>query len=128
MEYPENLKYTKEHEWVRVDGDVGVVGVTQHAQEALGDVVFVELPEPGTRVGQNEQFGTVESVKAVSDLLAPVSGKILKANDELIDAPELVNEDCMGQAWMIEIEMSNPADAEGLLSADDYTKLVAESS
>jgi len=127
-DFPSDLRYTKEHEWARVSGNVVRVGITSFAVEQLGDVTMVELPAVGDEIEAEQVFGTVESVKAVSDLFAPVSGKVVKINDELADAPELVNEDCMGKAWMIEIEMSDPSQADDLLSAEDYTQLVADAS
>ena len=126
MNIPEDLKYTKEHEWVRKDGDALVIGITDHAQEQLGDIVFVELPEPGTTITKDETFGTVESVKAVSDLFAPVSGEIVEGNDALADKPEVVNSDPYGEAWMVKVKPADPADFDGLLSAADY-KAVVES-
>ena len=125
MAYPANLKYTKEHEWIKVDGTTGTIGITNHAQESLGDIVFVELPKPGTQVEAGKSFGTVESVKAVSDLYAPVSGTVTEVNAELGTAPEKVNSDPHG-AWMVKITLSNPAEVNGLLSAADYEKFVAE--
>jgi len=123
---PANLKYTREHEWIRVEGNIGVVGITWFAQDQLGDVVFVELPEVGRELKQNEQFGVVESVKTVSDLYSPVSGKVIEINGELEANPELVNQDPYGAGWMIKIELANPADLEQLLDADAYAKFVEE--
>ncbi len=125
MAYPKDFKYTKEHEWIKVDGNSGTVGITDHAQQALGDIVFVELPKPGATVTAGKTFGTVESVKAVSDLYAPASGAVTDVNQELATAPEKVNTDAHS-AWMIKIKLSNPADLNQLLSAEDYEKFVAE--
>ncbi len=127
MAYPKDFKYTKEHEWIKVDGNVGTVGITDHAQRALGDIVFVELPKPGAAVTAGTTFGTVESVKAVSDIYAPVSGTVTEVNTELGTAPEKVNQDAHS-AWMIKLKLSNPGDVNQLLSADDYEKFVAEES
>jgi glycine cleavage system H protein len=118
--YPENFRYTKEHEWVRVDGDVGTVGITDHAQQELGDIVYVDLPKPGTRVSQGSTLGSVESVKAVSDVYAPVSGEVTGINPALADAPEKLNADPHGEAWLVKIRLSAPAELEKLMSAADY--------
>jgi glycine cleavage system H protein len=120
MEFPPHLKYTKEHEWARIEGNRVVVGITDFAQEELGDVVFVELPEVGTSVEVAGTFGVVESVKAVSDLYAPVSGTIVEVNLVLEDRPELVNQSPYGEGWMIVIEMSNTETIQQLLSAEEY--------
>jgi glycine cleavage system H protein len=120
MEFPPHLKYTKEHEWARIEGNRVVVGITDFAQEELGDVVFVELPEVGTSVEVAGTFGVVESVKAVSDLYAPVSGTIVEVNLVLEDRPELVNQSPYGEGWMIVIEMSNTETVQQLLSAEEY--------
>ncbi|HLW53935.1 MAG TPA: glycine cleavage system protein GcvH [Candidatus Angelobacter sp.] len=125
MAYPKDYKYTKEHEWIQVNGKNATVGITDHAQESLGDIVFVELPKVGAQLQAGKSFGTVESVKAVSDLFAPASGKVTAVNDSLNNSPENVNKDAHG-AWMIKLELSNPAEVNGLLSADDYEKYVAE--
>ncbi len=127
MSYPKDFKYTKEHEWIKVDGNVGTVGITDHAQQALGDIVFVELPQPGTAVTAGKTFGTVESVKAVSDVYAPVSGTVTEINSELGTAPEKVNQDAHS-AWMIKVKLNSPSEVNQLLSADDYEKFVAEES
>lgn len=123
MTYPANLKYTKEHEWINLE--TGQVGITDHAQESLGDIVFVELPKLGAEVVAGKSFGTVESVKAVSDLFAPVSGTVTAINDSLATAPEQVNKDPHG-AWMITLKVKDPNEAAKLLSAADYEKFVAE--
>ena len=125
MAYPKDYKYTKEHEWLQVNGNTALVGITDHAQEALGDIVFVELPKVGAQVEAGKSFGTVESVKAVSELYAPASGKVLEVNEALNQSPENVNKDAHA-TWMIKIELSKPSEAGALLSADDYEKFVAE--
>jgi glycine cleavage system H protein len=125
MAYPADFKYTKEHEWIKVDGKSGTIGITDHAQEALGDIVFVELPKPGTKIEAGKSFGTVESVKAVSDLYAPVSGTVTDVNGDLGTAPEKVNIDPHG-SWMVKISLDNPTEVNSLLSAADYEKFVAE--
>ena len=109
MPYPTEYRYTKEHEWIRVDGGTGAVGITDHAQHALGDIVYVELPKVGARCEAMKPFGNVESVKAVSELFSPVSGEIQEVNEELKDKPELVNQDPHGKAWMVKMRLSNPA-------------------
>jgi glycine cleavage system H protein len=122
MEVPENLLYTQEHEWVRVDGKKAVVGITQFAQEQLGDIVFVELPEVGTLIEQESPFGVVESVKTVSDLYAPVSGTVTASNKDLEAHPEQVNSEPYGTGWIIEIEIADEKELEKLMSPDDYIK------
>jgi glycine cleavage system H protein len=126
MSYPESYKYTKEHEWVHVEGDSGTVGITDHAQHELGDIVFVELPKPGTKVTKGQTFGSVESVKAVSDIYAPVSGEVTAANDALAKTPEKLTEDPPGAAWLIKVKLSDAAEAGALMSAADYQKYVGE--
>ena len=125
MAYPKDYRYTKEHEWIQVKGNTGLIGITDHAQESLGDIVFVELPKPGAQVEAGKSFGTVESVKAVSELYAPASGKVVAVNESLNQTPEAVNKDAHA-AWMIKLELSDPKQADALLSADDYEKYVAE--
>ncbi len=122
---PAELRYTKEHEWAKVEGDRVRIGITAFAQEQLGDVVFVELPKIGAKVAAMKTFGVVESVKAVSDLFAPVSGEILEANAALTTKPETVNTDPYGQGWMILVKMANPKELDALMSAADYEKLIA---
>ena len=124
MSIPENLMYTKEHEWVRAEGDVFVIGITHHAQEQLGDVVFVELPSVGDAVTINETFGTVESVKAVSDLYAPLSGEVVELNEGLDGAPESVNSDPYGNGWMVKIRLTEADQVDQLLSPAAYAELV----
>ena len=128
MEYPLGLKYSREHEWVKVVGSVAIVGITDFAQSELGDVVYVELPEVGVEVEANNTFGVVESVKAVSDLYAPVTGTVTEVNEELNDAPELVNSDPFEDAWMLRIEMNDTSELDGLLEADEYKVFVEEES
>jgi glycine cleavage system H protein len=125
MSYPADFKYTKEHEWIKVDGGKATIGITSYAQDSLGDIVFVELPKPGTELTAGKTFGSVESVKAVSDLYAPATGTVTDVNGELATAPEKVNKDAHS-AWMIKIDLKNPAELSGLLSAADYEKFVAE--
>jgi glycine cleavage system H protein len=123
--YPADLKYTKEHEWIRMEGDKGRVGITHHAQNALGDVVFVELPKVGRTLKQMETFGAVESVKAVSDLYCPVSGSVVEANTALEKQPELVNKDCYGAGWMIMVKVANPKELGKLMDAKAYEAYLA---
>ena len=123
--YPEGYRFTKDHEWIAVDGDRGKVGITDYAQKQLGDVVFVELPEVGRKLQAGEQFGTIESVKAVSELYAPVAGEVVEANAPLADKPETVNQDPHGAAWMIVLKLESPAAAAGLMDAAAYSALVA---
>jgi len=122
--YPENFRYTKEHEWVRVEGDTGTVGITFHAQKELGDIVYVDLPKVGVKLEQGKTMGSVESVKAVSDLFSPVSGEVTAINEALATAPEKLNADPHGEAWLIKMRLSNPAEASALLSAADYQAYV----
>lgn len=122
---PSELKYAPSHEWVRVEGDVATVGITDHAQEALGDLVFVELPDVGDVVAAADEAGVVESVKAASDIYAPVSGEIIAINEALVDAPETVNTDPYHDGWMYKIRMSDPVELDDLLSAEDYDAQVA---
>ena len=123
MAVPEELQYTKTHEWIRLEDGSATVGITEHAQEELGDVVFIELPEKGASFGAGESFGTVESVKAVSDLYAPVGGEVVEVNETLNDSPELINEDPYGDGWMIRLRVSGEGD---LLSASEYEKVLEE--
>ena len=121
---PGDLKYTEEHEWARVQGNVVVVGVTDHAQISLGDVVYVELPKAGTKVSKGDAVGTIESVKAVSELFSPVSGTVVKVNDALTESPEQVNDEPYGDGWLLEIELSDAKQVDGLLDAAAYTELL----
>jgi len=118
--YPENYRYTKEHEWVLVEGDTGTVGITDHAQEELGDIVYVDLPKVGAVIEQGKSLGSVESVKAVSDVYCPVSGEVTEVNPTLADKPESLNTDPHGAAWLIKLKLSDPAQAQSLMSAADY--------
>lgn len=126
---PDDLHYSKDHEWVRVEGNIAVVGITDYAQDSLGDVVYAELPKPGDEFAANEPFGSVESVKAVSEVFSPVSGEIEGTNEALTDAPEKVNQDPYGEGWMIRVKMSKPLEVDSLLSAaeyEDFTKAEKE--
>jgi glycine cleavage system H protein len=123
--YPEQLRYTKEHEWVGLEGDIATVGITDHAQEELGDIVYVELPKPGAQVEKGKTLGSVESVKAVSEIYSPVSGEVVEANDKLAEAPEKINQDPHGEAWLVKIRVSAPGDATDLLSAAEYESYIA---
>jgi glycine cleavage system H protein len=125
MAYPTDRRYTKEHEWIQASGTTAAIGITDHAQESLGDIVFVELPKVGAELAAGKTFGTVESVKAVSDLYAPASGTVTETNDDLATSPEKVNKDPHG-SWMVKITLRNPSELDGLLSAADYEKFVAE--
>ena len=124
--YPGDLKYTKEHEWARMEGNRARVGITAYAQEQLGDVVFVELPKAGTKVSQMQPFGVVESVKAVSDLYAPLSGEVVEVNADLVKKPELVNQDPYGKGWMLVIQVSSPQEVNALLTAQQYEEFLAK--
>jgi glycine cleavage system H protein len=125
MPYPIDFKYTKEHEWIKADGKAATIGITDHAQESLGDIVFVELPKPGVEITAGKTFGSVESVKAVSDLYAPASGTVTEVNGELATAPEKINKDAHG-SWMVKVTLKDPGELNSLLSAADYEKFVAE--
>lgn len=127
MELPEDLKYTREHEWLAIEDKVVTVGITDHAQEQLGEVVFVELPAAGDKVEKSEPFGVVESTKAVSDIYAPVSGDVAEVNDDLPDSPELVNEDPYGDGWMVKITIGDESDLEDLMTAEEYREYIEES-
>jgi len=128
MNYPDDLKYTKEHEWCRVKGNRVVVGITDHAQDALGDIVYVELPEVGDPVKKGEAFGVVESTKAVSELFSPVTGKVVEVNDPLSDAPETINEDPYEEGWMIQVEVADFKELDTLLDTAAYQKFIQEES
>ena len=123
-EYPDSYRYTNEHEWISVDGDIGTIGITDHAQAELGDVVYLELPGTGERLEAGKPFGTIESVKAVSDLYAPVSGEVTEVHDALLDTPELVNEDPHVAAWMVRVRVDDAAALDELMSAADYQGLL----
>ena len=124
MNLPAGLKYTKEHEWVRVEGNRAIIGITDFAQDSLGDIVFVEVPGVGESVEAEETFGVVESVKTASDLYSPISGQVVEVNEELADSPETVNQDPYGKGWMMVVEMSDPSQLEELLSAEQYQELI----
>lgn len=128
MNIPKDLFYTKDHEWARIEGDIATVGITDYAQKLLGDIVFLEISEVGTTVNQGEKIGTIESVKAASDIFSPVSGKIVEVNTELTATPDVVNKDPYGAAWMAKIELSDPSEKGKLLDADAYAKLIEEES
>lgn len=123
MNFPDNLKYTKDHEWVRIDGKIAVIGITEFAQSELGDIVYVEIETEGETLSRESVFGTVEAVKTVSDLFMPVSGKIVEINSSLTQKPEAVNHDPYGAGWMIRVEMTDPSEIDGLLSASNYKEL-----
>jgi glycine cleavage system H protein len=126
---PEDLHYSKDHEWVRADGDVATIGITDYAQNSLGDVVYLELPKPGEEFATNESFGSVESVKAVSEVFTPVAGKVIEVNEQLNDTPEKVNSDPYGEGWMIKVRMASPGEVDSLLTAaeyEDFTKAESE--
>ena len=125
MAYPADYRYTKEHEWIKIDGNIGTVGITDYAQNSLGDIVFVDLPKVGDSVEAAKSFGSVESVKAVSDLFAPVSGKVTAINEELKDAPEKINTDA-NTTWLLKIELADAKQVDGLLTAADYEKFTSE--
>ena len=122
--YPENYRYTKEHEWVLVEGDTGTIGITHHAQGELGDIVYVDLPKIGTEIAQHSTFGSVESVKAVSDIYSPVSGEILAINETLSTAPEKLNADPHGEAWLVRVKLKDLAEIHGLMTAADYKNYI----
>lgn len=126
MNIPENLKYTKEHEWLKVEGETGIIGITDYAQGELGDVVFVELPAAGAKLEKGKSFGTIEAVKAVSDLYAPVSGEVLELNRAVQGSPELVNKEPYGQGWMVKIKIFHNAELDDLLDASAYKKLIGQ--
>ncbi|MBI1803810.1 MAG: glycine cleavage system protein GcvH [Ignavibacteriae bacterium] len=126
MTFPDNLTYTKDHEWVKMDRDIGTVGITDYAQGELGDIVFVELPQPGKQITQGESFGTIEAVKAVSDLYAPVTGEVLEVNPNLEKTPEIINSDPYGDGWMIKMRVKNAGDLKNLLDAKKYRELIGK--
>ena len=128
MSHPANFKYTKDHEWLRLDGETAVIGITEHAQEQLGDIVYVDLPAVGSQIEVGTTFGTVESVKAVSDLFSPVSGEVLEVNEALKDTPEVVNADPYNKAWMVKVKLTQAAELDGLLTAEAYSVFLAEPS
>ncbi|WP_369007984.1 glycine cleavage system protein GcvH [Serratia marcescens] len=123
---PNELKYSKEHEWVKVEGNVATIGITEYAQSELGDIVFVELPETDDEINEGDTFGSVESVKTVSELYAPISGKVVEVNEELEDSPEFVNESPYEKAWMVKVEISDESQLEALLTAEKYSEMIGE--
>jgi glycine cleavage system H protein len=123
---PKNLKYHREHDWARVDGDMAVFGLTDYAQETLGDIVFIELPEVGTDVAAGTPYAEVESVKAVSDVYAPLSGSVVEVNDDAVDAPELINESPFDNGWLVKVRLSDPGEVDDLMTAEEYEDLLAE--
>jgi len=126
MSYPSDRRYTREHEWISVSGDVGTVGITDFAQHELGDMVLADLPKPGTKLEVHKPVGTIESVKAVSEVFAPASGEVVEVNEELASAPEKLNQDPHGAAWLVKIRLSNPSELDALLTADQYEDYVRE--
>ena len=124
MSLPNELKYTEDHEWVKVDGDIATIGITDHAQSELGDIIFIEFPEINDLIQKTEPFGTIEAVKTVADLFAPLSGKILEVNKTLEDSPELVNSDAYGEGWVVKVSVDNPNELKELLSSENYEKLI----
>jgi glycine cleavage system H protein len=125
MEAPPGLKFSKEHEWVAAEGPVATVGITDHAQEQLGEIVYIELPSVGEKVSKDDPFGVVESVKAVSDIYAPVSGTVVEVNEDLPESPEVVNEDPYGDGWLIKVKVSDPADFDDLMEGEEYEDMIA---
>ena len=126
MNFPVDVKYTKDHEWIRVEGDVAYVGITDYAQSELGEIVYVDITTVGETIGKEESFGSIEAVKTVSDLFMPVTGEVQEVNPELEGAPELVNEDAYGKGWLIKVNVADPAELDSLLSAEEYQKLIAK--
>jgi glycine cleavage system H protein len=126
MEFPDGLKYSKEHEWVLVEDKVAIIGITEFAQHELGDIVYVELPEVGEKVVKSDPFGAVESVKAVSDVFAPVGGAVVEINDTITESPETINEDPYGDGWMIKVEMTDPDDLKDLMTAEEYAEYIEQ--
>ncbi|MBI4209330.1 MAG: glycine cleavage system protein GcvH [Deltaproteobacteria bacterium] len=126
MNVQADLKYTKDHEWIRLEGKQGTIGITDHAQEELGDIVYVELPAVGQQIQKSKSLGVVESVKAVSEILAPVNGKVVEVNSALNGKPEQINQDPYGKAWMVKMEVANPSDLDDLMNVEDYKKYVQE--
>lgn len=124
MNIPEELKYTKDHEWARIEGDIAVIGITDYAQGELGDIVYIELPEVGTELETEQSFGTIEAVKAVSDLFVPISGEVVEINTNLESSPEIVNEDPYGEGWMIKIRFSDRSEVDNLLNKSQYEELI----
>src|SRR5208282_2269224 len=125
MEIPQGLKYSKEHEWVATEGTVATVGITDHAQEQLGEIVYIELPAVGDKISKDDPFGVVESVKAVSDIYAPVSGTVIEVNEDLPESPEVVNEDPYGDGWLVKVQMNDPTDLDDLMDNNEYEEMIA---
>jgi glycine cleavage system H protein len=126
MQVPEELRYTKDHEWVRVEGDIASVGITDYAQSQLGDIVYVELPQVGDKLTASAPFGTVEAVKAVSDIISPISGEVTEVNDDIASTPEKIKESPYGDGWLIKVKMSDAGEVEALLKAADYKGMIGE--
>jgi glycine cleavage system H protein len=126
MNFPDNLRYTKDHEWVRVEGDTAVIGITEYAQKELGDIVYIEVATVGEELEAEETFGTIEAVKTVSDLFMPVSGEVLEFNEQLESAPDTINKDPYNEGWIIKVKMSDASEVDSLLSIDEYKELVGE--
>jgi glycine cleavage system H protein len=126
MNFPDELKYSKEHEWLRLEGGVATIGISEFAQDELGDIVYVEQPKVGDTVRQNEQFGVVESVKTVSDLYSPVTGEVVEVNDEVANSPELINKDPYGNGWIIKVKPADEAELDNLLNAADYKEMIGQ--
>ena len=124
MNFPSEIKYTEDHEWIRIEGDTSIIGITEHAQNELGDIVYVDINTVGEALGKGDVFGSVEAVKTVSDLFIPVAGTVLEVNEELDGEPELVNTDPYGRGWMVKISLANPGDEDGLLSAEEYQNFI----
>ena len=125
MEFPSGLKYSKEHEWVSIEGSVATVGITDYAQDQLGEIVYIELPAVGDKISKDDPFGVVESVKAVSDIFAPVSGTVIEINEDLPESPEVVNEDPYGDGWLIKVKIADQAELDDLMDSEEYEELVA---
>jgi glycine cleavage system H protein len=123
--YPEEFRYTKDHEWIKKDGSVGIIGITDYAQKELGDIVYVDLPSVGKKYRAGEAFGSIESVKAVSDIYAPVSMEVVQVNTEVMDKPETINTDAHSKGWLVKIQLQNESEYEGLMKAEDYQKLIS---
>jgi glycine cleavage system H protein len=126
MDFPEGLKYSKEHEWVLVEDDVATIGITEFAQDELGDIVYVELPQVGEKISKDDPFGSVESVKAVSDIFAPISGSVVEVNDTLPNSPEIINEDPYEDGWLIKVQMTDKDELKGLMSSQDYAEFIEQ--
>jgi glycine cleavage system H protein len=124
---PNDRRYSKEHEWLKIDGNAGTIGITDYAQDQLGDVVYVDLPQPGATITQFQKMGEIESVKAVSDLFTPASGEVLEVNEKVVEKPELVNSDPHGEGWLLRVRLTDPSEADALLSAADYDAFIAAS-